>query len=46
MTPTIEALSKLFDRDLANLGEEIKLYPTEDSLWVIRGEAKNPGGNL
>jgi uncharacterized damage-inducible protein DinB len=41
-----EALSQLFDRDLAKLEEEISNYPTEELLWVIRGDVKNSGGNL
>ncbi len=42
----IEGLINLFDRDLRKLAEEIKLYPDENSLWIIKGEIKNCGGNL
>lgn len=42
----LPSLIQLFDRDLAKLEEEIKLYPTEESLWGIAGDIKNSGGNL
>jgi uncharacterized damage-inducible protein DinB len=42
----LPSLIQLFDRDLAKLEEEIKLYPTEESLWEIAGDIKNSGGNL
>ena len=46
MNPVTESLIKIFERDLLKLEEEIKLYPSEESLWKIHGEIKNPGGNL
>lgn len=46
MTPVIESLLPVFQRDLDKLAEEIKQYPTEQSLWTISGVIKNPGGNL
>jgi len=46
MEALTEALFKLFDRDLTKLDEEIRNYPTEELLWVIRGDVKNSGGNL
>ena len=46
MTPVIESLLPVFQRDLDKLAEEIKQYPTEQSLWAISGAIKNPGGNL
>jgi len=46
MNPVTEALDKIFERDLLKLEEEIKLYPSEESLWKISGEIKNSGGNL
>jgi hypothetical protein len=42
----VETLIKLFDRDLQRLEEEINLYQTEESLWKVSGEIKNPAGNL
>lgn len=42
----VETLLKIFDRDLQRLEEEISLYPTEDALWSVSGEIKNPAGNL
>ena len=42
----VETLIKLFDRDLQRLEEEINLYQTEESLWKLSGEIKNPAGNL
>ena len=46
MNAVTESLTKIFDRDLRKLEEEISLYPTEESLWVIHGDIKNSGGNL
>jgi len=42
----VETLIKLFDRDLQRLEEEINLYQTEEFLWNVSGEIKNPAGNL
>lgn len=42
----LETLIKLFDRDLQKLEEEINLYQTDEALWKIAGEIKNPAGNL
>ncbi|HMG93968.1 MAG TPA: DinB family protein [Chryseolinea sp.] len=41
-----ESILTIIDRDLNKLEEEIKLYPSEDSLWKISGGVKNPGGDL
>ncbi len=46
MNAVTESLTKIFDRDLRKLEEEISLYATEESLWVIHGDIKNSGGNL
>lgn len=43
---TIDSLKKLFIRDLEALAKEISLYPTEESLWVLKGDIKNTAGNL
>jgi hypothetical protein len=39
-------LIRLFDQDLDKLAEEIKLYPDDQSLWVVKEGIKNSGGNL
>ena len=46
MSDLIQSLSNILDRDLNKLEEEIKLYPSEASLWKIGGEIKNSAGNL
>lgn len=42
----IASISKLLERDLTKLEEEIKLYPSEASIWQTDGEIKNSAGNL
>jgi hypothetical protein len=42
----ISSIHKIIDRDLKKLEEEIKLYPSEESLWTIEGVIKNAAGNL
>ena len=42
----ITSINTLIERDLNKLEEEINLYPTEESIWLIAGEIKNSGGNL
>lgn len=42
----IESIGKLIDRDLNKLAEEIRQYPTEDGIWIVKGEIKNSAGNL
>ncbi len=39
-------LIKLYQRDLAKLVTELEAYPTEDSLWKVVPDIKNPAGNL
>lgn len=46
MNSTIEALIRIFEKDLNKLEEEMKLYPDEASLWKVGPGIKNPGGNL
>ena len=46
MDPITESILTIIDRDLSKLEDEIKLYPTEESLWTTSGAIKNPGGNL
>lgn len=42
----IGSILTIVDRDLNKLEDEIKLYPTEQSLWTISGAVKNSAGNL
>ena len=35
-----------YNRELKKLREEIAAYPSEESLWLIAGQIKNPSGNL
>jgi uncharacterized damage-inducible protein DinB len=41
-----ESLIRIFQRDLDQLEKELRLYPDEASVWTIRRDIKNPGGNL
>lgn len=42
----ITCISKILERDLNKLEEEVKLYPSEGAIWKIDGEIKNTAGNL
>jgi uncharacterized damage-inducible protein DinB len=42
----ITSISKIIERDLNKLEEEIKLYASEELIWKIDKEIKNSGGNL
>lgn len=42
----IASVSKIMERDLNKLEEEINLYPAEETIWKVTGEIKNSGGNL
>jgi hypothetical protein len=46
MNLLITTVRELMLRDLAKLRQEIEAYPTNESLWTIQGEIKNPTGNL
>jgi len=46
MNHFLESTSKILLRDLDKLEKEISLYPTLTSLWEVRGDIKNAGGNL
>ncbi|WP_194775671.1 DinB family protein [Pararhodonellum marinum] len=39
-------LTSLFERELEKLKTEIAAYPSEEGLWTVSGDIKNPGGNL
>lgn len=42
----IESVSRLIDRDLAKLAQELELYADENQIWQIKGDIKNSAGNL
>ena len=42
----IASIDKLIGRDLNKLEEEIKLFKSEEAVWVIDKEIKNSAGNL
>lgn len=42
----LEALVKLYDRDLQKLRNEVEAYENEANLWLIRSEISNSAGNL
>jgi hypothetical protein len=46
MNPTIEALIRIYERDLNKLEEEIRLYPDEALMWKVAKGINNSGGNL
>jgi uncharacterized damage-inducible protein DinB len=41
-----DSLKKLFDRDLDKLKDEISKYKPEKSLWAVKKNITNSGGNL
>ncbi|HCA58460.1 MAG TPA: DinB superfamily protein [Blastocatellia bacterium] len=41
-----DVLTKLFERDLAKLKDEIGMYSNEGDLWRVEGEIANSAGNL
>mgnify|MGYP006302848193 FL=1 len=41
-----ESLSKLFERDLNRVKEEILAYKNEEDLWKLTGDILNPPANL
>ena len=45
-TILLESVQAVLLRDLNKLEAELKLYPSEESIWKISGEIKNPAGNL
>jgi hypothetical protein len=46
MNEFITSVSKLLEHDLNKLESEINLYPTDESLWIVKGDIKNSAGNL
>jgi len=46
MNLATESLLALFTRDLNKLADEIKQYPSEESMWRVEDGITNSGGNL
>ncbi len=46
MDVVIKSLQSIYQRDLEKLRDEIELYSSEESLWLIDGKIANSGGNL
>jgi hypothetical protein len=42
----INSITKLYERDLLKLKQEIEMYGNEADLWKIQGEIANSAGNL
>lgn len=42
----IQELTKIYERDIERLKNEIQLFNHEDNLWRITGNIKNSAGNL
>ena len=38
--------ARLYDRELEQLEAEVAAYPDDESLWLVSGDIKNPGGTL
>ncbi len=36
----------LFEKSITRAMEELKLYPNEESLWILKGDVKNSAGTL
>jgi len=39
-------LAELFARDLQRLESAVAAYATDDALWTLSGQVRNPGGTL
>lgn len=46
MNETLASLSRLFERDLSKLKEELMAYEEESRLWEVKGDIINSGGTL
>lgn len=42
----IQSITKIILRDLETLAQEIRLYPNDELLWIVKGNISNPAGNL
>jgi uncharacterized damage-inducible protein DinB len=45
-TILLSSVQELMLRDLNKLRLEISAYPSDDKLWLLAGDIKNPAGNL
>ncbi len=43
---TLDALQSIILRDLDKLASEISVYLKEELIWTVKGDIKNPAGNL
>lgn len=46
MNTFFQSLQSILLRDIDRLEKEIKLYPDDDSVWLLEGEIKNSAGTL
>lgn len=46
MNLATESLMALYNRDLDKLAEELKQYPSEESIWKVQEGIANSAGNL
>lgn len=46
MNTFFKSISEILIRDLDKLQKEIEQYPTEESIWVLKGDIKNSAGTL
>jgi uncharacterized damage-inducible protein DinB len=46
MSTFFKSISEIILRDLDKLQKEIEQYPSEESVWVIKGDIKNSAGTL
>ncbi len=46
MSQFLNDITKVILRDLDVLEKEISLFPTTESIWKLKGDIKNPAGNL
>jgi len=46
MNTFLDSLQKILLRDLDKLQKELEQYPSEESIWVVKGDIKNSSGTL
>jgi len=46
MNTFFKSISEIIIRDLDKLQKELEQYPSEESIWVIKGDIKNSAGTL
>ena len=42
----LDTMKELYQRDLQKLKRELNLYQSESTMWIIKEDIKNSGGNL